>query len=397
MTWQSRKHVTLAAVLALSSLIALPPAAAHSVEIEFQDFRENGAENPFKEEVRTALQQIVASGVPGATIRVSNGPRSWTAAAGVATVSPHTPMKASGRFRAGSVTKELVAVAILQLVDRGLVQLDNTVESLLPGLVPTGERISVRQLLNHTSGLFDYASDPAFLNPETYAQKHFTPKELLHISLSHEPTGPPGEKFSYSNTNYILLGLIVESVTGSRLSEVLQERVIAPAGMGDTFLPVDDGHFGGPHSSGYYRMAADAAGSPLHELTYLNPSFSWSSYGLVSTTKDLNRFQQALHDGRLISQDLVREMKRGIDTGNPAYPQYGLGLESAHMPCRAEVWGHTGSIPGFNTLSFTDVRSGVIATISTNAQILDSTATAGLVSAMDALSYVFCGRKWSVT
>ncbi|MEU6084417.1 serine hydrolase domain-containing protein [Streptomyces sp. NPDC047108] len=395
-----RRWMQAAAVaVTTASCLALGPSAqAGAVRTPVPSGQGQGIPTGIRAEVEAAMDAMVASGVPGATARVTQGGRTWTVTAGVADLVSGAPLRADGRFRAGSVTKELLAVQVLRLVDRGVLSLDDNLAARLPGVVvPDAERITVRQMLNHSSGLYDYATDAAFADPRAYAQHPYQPEELIRIATAHPPVAAPGEKFFYSNTNYIMLGLIVEKATGRELAGLLRDDVIDRAGMTDTFLPGHTPSFGGPHASGYYRTADEPATEPPHELTALDPSFAWSSYGLVSTTADLNRLQRALWDGRLLPRHLREVMTESVDTGNAAYPRYGLGLEHAQMPCSADAWGHTGSIPGFNTLSFADRRTGAGVTISANAQLLDPPlATPSVVAAMNAISQVFCGKDWSL-
>src|SRR5512132_2189143 len=180
------------------------------------------AEKPSK--LQRIARSLVAAGAPGAVVyaRTPNGVRS--ASAGFARLQPRVPMRVAVHYRIASVTKTLVATVVLQLAGAGKVSLEDSVERWLPGLVPNGAAISLRMLLKHTGGLYDIADDPTLLaefaaNPT----RQWTPREVLRFALSHPPLFPPGSSYAYSNTGYVLLGLVIEAVTGKPLDHVLGE------------------------------------------------------------------------------------------------------------------------------------------------------------------------------
>lgn len=167
--------------------------------------------------LQQALDAVVAAGAPGAIVLVRDGDRTIRLASGYGNLARRTPMRASDRFRIGSETKMFIATVVLQLVGDDKLSLADTVERRLPGLVPNGGRITVRQLLNHTSGLFDYAEDKAFIKQVDNPRKHWAPRQLVELATAQPPLFAPGSRHSYSNTGYILLGLIVEKTTGNSL------------------------------------------------------------------------------------------------------------------------------------------------------------------------------------
>jgi len=238
------------------------------------------------------LDKVVETGAPGVVALVRSGPQTWQGASGLGDLGAKRPARAGDRFRIGSVTKSFVATVALQLVGEGKLGLDDHLERWLPGLVPNGDDITVRQLLNHTSGLYDYTDDL----PEP--PRPFQPRELVAIATDHRPLFAPGTRFSYSNTNYILAGLVIERVTGQRLAAQLQQRIFQPLDLGDTELPVTEQALASPSIHGYaprekgWRVTDGPAG--LLDVTEMDPSWAWAAGAMVSTTSDLARFYQAL-------------------------------------------------------------------------------------------------------
>jgi D-alanyl-D-alanine carboxypeptidase len=283
---------------------------------------------------------LVKAGAPGALVylRTANGFRS--ASAGFANLDPRVPMRASARYRVASVTKTFISTVVLQLEAEGKLRVDDPVERWLLGLVPNGTSITLRELLNHTSGLFDYTQDQAFGAAILAAPgRQWEPRELLAVALSHPPLFRPGTDWSYSNTNYILLGLVIEAVTGKKLAEELQARIFAPLALGATSFPagisIDD-----TFAHGYVSLAP---GTSLIDATpILNPSFAWSAGGIVSNAADLGKFFSALFKGRLLPAAQLREMK----TVSPPAVDWGLGLRLNPTKC-GTTFGHDGDFPGY--------------------------------------------------
>src|SRR5438445_4297375 len=180
-------------------------------------------------DLQRSLDQLVAAGVPGAVLLVREGDRTIRLTSGYGNLKPRTPMRAGDRFRVGSITKTLVATVALQLVAERKLSLADTVERWLPGVVPNGKRITVRRLLNHTSGLFDYGGDRKFV-PEAFRHplKAWAPRQIVAIATAHKPRFAPGAGWSYSDTNYYVLGLIVEAATGHSLASELRRRLVVP-------------------------------------------------------------------------------------------------------------------------------------------------------------------------
>jgi D-alanyl-D-alanine carboxypeptidase len=290
--------------------------------------------------LQRALNHVVAAGVPGAVLLVREGDRKIRLTSGHGNLKPKTPMRARDRFRVGSITKPFVATVVLQLVAEQKLALEDTVERWLPGVVPNGERITVRQLLDHTSGLFDFGGDPDFVAQAVRDPlRVWTPREIVAIATAHPPTFAPGAGWSYSDTNYFVLGLIVEAATRRSLASELRGRIFTPLRLRATSLPTHPG-IAGRHAHGYFLR-------PLVDVTVGSPSVQWAAGALVSNADDLARFFRALLSGHLLRPHLLRLMKTTVAAPQlgPRYA-YGLGLEKVPEPCGA-VWGHTGGSPGY--------------------------------------------------
>jgi D-alanyl-D-alanine carboxypeptidase len=297
-------------------------------------------------ELRRLLDQIVAAGAPGAAARVRDEHGVTQAASGVADLRSGRPMQPGLNYRVGSLTKPLVATVVLQLVAEGRLSLQDTVERWLPGILPYGDQVTIRQLLNHTGGVPDYE---ALVLPQLYESKRgrfrsWTPQELVALVADQPPDFPPGTAWSYSNTGYVLAGLIVEAATGRKLGQELARRIFRPLGLRDTFFPVNAAGIPGPRSRGYSLPLGQQAG-PLLDFTVYNPSLAWAAGNLISDLGDLERYFRALLGGRLLPPRLLAAMTTPVPTGQPGFG-YGLGLLVIDTPLGRLV-GHDGAIPGF--------------------------------------------------
>jgi D-alanyl-D-alanine carboxypeptidase len=257
------------------------------------------------------------------------------------------PITPDAYFRIGSVTKTFVATVLLQLVDEQRVQLDTPIERYLPGVVPDGRRITVRQLLDHTSGIYDYAHDAGWSTNRWRGAdrfRHYEPAQLLQVAFSHPPYFPPGKGWHYSNTNYIVAGLLIERVTGRPYGAEISRRILRPLRLAHTSLPGDRPGLPNPHAPGYTSVDGQ-----LVDATLMNPSLDWAAGEMISTTADLNRFFDALFAARLTSRAAVAEMRRYVPA--TSLFDYGLGLQRFHLPCGTTAEGHSGEILGYTTYS----------------------------------------------
>ena len=308
-------------------------------------------------QTRDVMQQNLDSlvrddGFPGALAAVrdrSGRVREYTA--GVGDLATRAAVPLDGYVRIGSNTKTFTSVVVLQLVGEGKVDLDQPIETYLPGLVRgdgiDGHHITVRQLLQHTSGLPNYTAIFAsgYL---PYRHTYVEPRQLLDLALAGKADFPPGAKFEYSNTNYVLAGLLIEKITGRPVAEEITNRVLNKLGLHHTYFPnVGDQGIRAPHPNGYHR---DDPTKPLTDVTVADPSFGWAAGAMISTPTDLNRFFTALLSGRLLQPAQLKQMRTTIDAPDfgPGV-RYGLGLASTPLSCGGLSWGHGGDFPGYST------------------------------------------------
>ncbi|MFJ6810716.1 serine hydrolase domain-containing protein [Streptomyces anulatus] len=299
--------------------------------------------------VQQSLNALVRDGGTPAALASVKGPggRDRTYTAGVGDLATGAPVPAEGQVRIGSNTKTFVAVVVLQLVAERRVSLDAIVDSYLPGLVRgkgiDGRRITVRHLLQQTSGLPEYTSH---LGDDV---RYYAPRELLATALRHPADFAPGKRWKYSNTNYVLAGLIVQKVTGRPLADEIDRRVIERIGLRHTYFPAPgDASIREPHPHGYHQESAQ---TPPRDITEMDPSWAWAAGQMISTDSDLNRFFTALLTGRLLPAPQLARMRTTVPAEATFGPgaRYGLGLVSRPLPCGGLSWGHGGSFPGYET------------------------------------------------
>jgi D-alanyl-D-alanine carboxypeptidase len=280
-----------------------------------------------------------------ATTTEGNG-RTTAYTSGTAELGKYVPVPRNGQVRVGSNTKAFVAAVVMQLVAEKKVELDAPVTKYLPGAIKD-ERITVRQLLNHTSGLANYTQHMGLDKFEELRHRYFEPRELLDIGNAHPPTNEPGAKFKYSNTNYVLLGLLIQKVTGRPVAENVDQRIIRKLNLRDTYWPgVGEQDINGKHPHGYAKT-----GNGVEDVTVLDPSWGWAAGQIISTTKDLNAFYRGLLKGDLLPQKELDEMRKTVDTAGEMWPgvRYGLGIASFSLTCGGQYWGHGGDIHGYET------------------------------------------------
>ena len=301
---------------------------------------------------RLVKTKMLELGVPGLIASV-DAPKicHWTETLGIRDVTKQAPIQLKEHMRIGSITKTFTGTVVLQLVDEGWLGLDDPISRHLTG-VPNGESITIRQLLNMTSGLYNYSEDRAFNESlDADPERVWTPEELLAIGLGRKPYFVPGTEFHYSNTNSVLLGKLIEAVTGHPLEQEFEQRIFQPLKLNDTSFPVSTA-IPRPHPRGYMFgtnvgslvAACDAATVGRHDVTDASPSWTWSAGGAVSTLKDLIVWARALATGALLSPDTQAERLKGVPTGPPPAPEYGL-----HITNFFGFIGHDGNLPGFSS------------------------------------------------
>ncbi|EJQ29379.1 hypothetical protein IEC_05822 [Bacillus toyonensis] len=302
--------------------------------------------------VKQAMRDTLQLGYPGILAKTSEGEKTWGYAAGVADLSTKKPMKTDFRFRIASVTKTFTATVVLQLAGENRLNLDDSIEKWLPGVIQgngyDGNQITIRQILNHTSGIVEYARSKE-IDFFTNTKKSFTAEELVKIGLSMPPEFAPGKGWSYSNTGYVLLGILIEKVTGNSYAEEIENRIIEPLELSNTFLPGNSSVIPGTkHARGY--LQPDGA-SELKDVTYYNPSIGSSAGDMISTADDLNKFFSSLLGGKLLKEQQLKQMLTTVPTGIAETGGYGLGIYETKLPNGVSIWGHSGGIPGFSTFA----------------------------------------------
>ncbi|MEV5595635.1 serine hydrolase domain-containing protein [Streptomyces sp. NPDC052496] len=292
---------------------------------------ENSVAGPDRPELRKTLQDIVDSGITGIHLRVHDERGRWTGSAGVAELGGSAEPPADGHVRIGSNTKTFTATLVLQLVAEGKVELDAPAAGYLPGY-GLDERITVRMLLQHTSGVFNFTGEyyedgtvvpgiPATISGKEWVDNRFRtyrPEELARLALSRPARFEPGTDWSYSNSNYVLARLLVEKVTGRSCAEVTQERIVEPLGLTGTVVPGTSPEIPEPYAHAYYRYE-DAGRQETVDVTRVNPSWISAGGDMISTTQDLHTFISALAAGRLLPAPLLAEMAK-------PHPKSGFGL-----------------------------------------------------------------------
>jgi D-alanyl-D-alanine carboxypeptidase len=312
---------------------------------------------PFPPDEQLALEAIVAEQVgrqqvPGAVVGVAIPERgSWVFAQGIADLRTAAPISTDDHFRIASVSKTFTATVVLQLVDEGKLSLDDTLETYVPG-IPNGAEITLRQVLQMTAGIFDYSLDKqVIVDYDRDPTVLITPDDVIAIVARHGPDFAPGESLSYSDTNYFLLGLVIEQVTGTSAAQALQEYVFTPLGLAQTSLP-DTPEMPAPFAHGY--IATSATDDTLRDVTRSNPLTAWTAGGIVSTLADLLVWAAALGAGTLLTPATQRERLRfePIPGGSRLPVSYGLGIMDV-----AGFVGHNGAIYGYSTWVLYDPES----------------------------------------
>ena len=303
------------------------------------------------ESLKSRAQGLVGDGYPAVLAAVSDSKgESAGVAVGKGSLETGQAPPMDGEVRVGSNTKTFVAVVVMQMVQEGKVGLDEPIETYLPGLIKgegvDGSRITVRQLLQHTSGLPEYTDTTPGSGDIFQIKDHYIPpRDLLDTALGKPAAFEPGTQWKYTNTNYVVLGMLVERVSQRPVGEQIDQRIVKKLGLSHTYFPAPgDRSIKGTHPQGYHL----SAGGKLEDITEMDPAWAWAAGAMVSTPSELNTFFQAVLDGRLLSQASIDEMKKGVDTGAGG-AVYGLGLIGTPLSCGGTSWGHNGGIHGYRT------------------------------------------------
>ncbi|MEU0112766.1 serine hydrolase domain-containing protein [Streptomyces bobili] len=336
-----------------------------------------------------ALESAMANGAPGAMARYSGPDGVRGRAVGVRDRESGVAMDTQARFRIGSVSKTFSSVVLLQLVEEGRLKLDAPVNTYLEELLPD-DRITARHLLTHRSGLADYTDAmfnetvPGF---EAARNRVFSYQELVDLSLAEPRTTEPGVAYKYSNANFIVVGMLVEKLTGRPVADAYQRRIIKPLGLRKTACSHPDTRINGTHVRGY--LHPDEAGAPLVDSTEQTVSWAQSADAVISSPADLNTFTSALMRGRLLLPSTLEAMTTVTPTDGTKTRFYGLGLRRYDLSCGTQVYGHTGTVQGFYTYAFStrDGRRSLSALANTSNHGAANTALGNTLEA------AFCGKE----
>jgi D-alanyl-D-alanine carboxypeptidase len=343
-----------------------------------------------KTELGTSLSRLVKSGAPGAALYVRRGGATTRVARGLSAVAGRRPMRAADTFRVGSLTKTYIATLVVQLAAEHKLSLDDPVATSLPGLIPGGEAITIRQLLDHTSGIYDYENDPRVLEPYFGGNLayHWAPRDLVAVAVSHPPLFAPGARYEYSNTNYLIAGLIVEAVTGSTLADQLQQRVVGPLEFRHTGLQLS-ARRGAPEMHGYFVFDRP----PATDITGLSP-YPWAAGAITANVSEVAQFYRALLTGRLVDPAALSAMKTTVSEGKAGDfrgSRYGLGIESYPTRC-GTAWGHGGNFPGYLVYALTSANGKRQAVLVINEDPLSLPKRFGPMF-FKALKRAYCGAR----
>jgi D-alanyl-D-alanine carboxypeptidase len=369
-----------AALLALALILTVPPSQAGAT-----------GDRPSQAallRMQAAMDAMVADGTPGMYVEIRQGGRVTALRSGRPEIDRARLWTDRSRFRVGSVTKTFVAAVVMQLVAEGRLGLYDPVEQWLPGQLPYGQQITVRQLLNHTSGVPSYGGLEFVAQRFDEPARRFSPQEILARIDGKPLTFPPGTAQTYVNTGYLLLALIAESVTGQPFQVLLNRRILAPLHLSDTTFDVDRS-FPAPRVHGYGTKPGTTG--PVRDVTYINPSWAWGSGNIVSSSRDVTTFLGSLLAGAIVPQPQLDQM-RVVDP--IAVDQYGvgfgLGLETHPYPCAN--YGKNGSVPGYVTLvqSTVDGARQVLSVGNSVDWILPPVRPEGFLEVQAALGQLLC-------
>lgn len=296
-----------------------------------------------KEKLQAKMESLIKEiNAPGFNVGIwIPGEGEWQNSFGVADKETAEKMSLDNHFRIGSITKTFVITAVLQLVDKGDISLDDKISKYIDN-VPNGDKITIRQLANMTSGLANYSEDEEWVKSTIYTKNdRIVPtSELLDVAFKLPPTFAPGKGWHYSNTNTVLLGQVIEKVSGLSLDKYLQENIFTPLALENTSFPLDE-KMPSPYAHGYTKQTLDEKEA---DATFNNPSWTNAAGQMVSTFADLKIWAKALGTGALLSEDAFKERLTWVTLPpNTAKRKYGLGVGSN------SGWiNHTGSLPGYN-------------------------------------------------
>jgi D-alanyl-D-alanine carboxypeptidase len=332
-----------------------------------------GGEQASNADLDAALEKsFQESGAPGVVAAVQTPEYTWVGTQGVADLTTEEPMTPEVHHRIGSLTKTFTITLLLQAEAEGLLSLDDTIDQYVDS-IPNGDSITLRQMANMTSGIASYTeneqwADEVFSDPEQV----LTPEELAQVGIEDSPQFDPGTEWHYSNTNTVLLGLVLEQVTGETIGELYRERIIEPLGLQGTSFPDADPSIPEPHAQGY-TLQGQSGGEPI-DATNWNPSWAWTAGAMISTVEDLLVYGRVLGstgEGLLPPEQQADRLDSFVSDLSPLNQPplngelgYGLGLTND------DGWiGHNGELPGYNTYLFYNPELDATVAVAVNSDI----------------------------
>ncbi|MGB3486226.1 MAG: serine hydrolase domain-containing protein [Mycobacterium sp.] len=317
--------------------------------------------------VQSEIDKIVGSGVAGMIATLTADGHTTILTSGVGNRATGETIPENAQVRIGSITKSFTAAILMQLTGEGRLNLDDPIDKYLPGVVSgegvDGRNITVRQILQHRSGLPEFSGDPR--TDELKAAAHHrtvTPEEALAVALDHPAQIAPGTDYRYTNTNYLVAGILIEKITGNSYADELNRRLLKPYGLNHTYLPAPgELDLRGPHPHGY-----ENDNGVVTDVSRIEPSIPWAAGAIVSTGSDLNNFYLSLVTGKIVAPDLLAQMEQFIPNGDGG-PGYGIGIDATDLPCGARLIGHTGAIPGYYTVAGATIEGRAVSITFTQA------------------------------
>ncbi|MFL5693913.1 MAG: serine hydrolase domain-containing protein [Ktedonobacteraceae bacterium] len=369
-------HLNRCFVFAMSLFVCLVVSACSSAVAPATQATPTVGVPAFAEKLQPLLvAKMKEQRTPGAIIFVDDpGQGSWTTTLGTSDLATRMPMDVNSYMRIGSITKTLTGTVVLQLVDEGKLRLDDPVGKYQPE-VPNGGNITIRELLNMTSGLFNYSEDQGF-DQALLADpgKVWNPKDLVAIAFQHPPYFAPGQGLHYTNTNYILLGMLIEQITGMPVEKAFQQHIFTPLRMdGSSLPPRTSAAIPDPHPHGYMYGTEGTGTGPTIDVTGWNTSWGWTAGSAISTLHDLKIWAKALATGQLLSASTQKERLSWVPYKKVSWIghdtlAYGLGMADF-----GGFIGHNGGLPGFQSFMVYQPQKGATIVVLTNLQ----TATDG--------------------
>lgn len=377
--WPRRMALVLSFCLTVATLAGAGSAGAGTTDVtgpSSTGFTLGAKLHPI---IAQALHDLA---IPGAVVLVRTPTEHYAQSFGTREIGTDDPVELGDHFRVGSNTKTMTGTVVLQLVQEGKIALSDPVSTYRPD-VPNGDHITVAQLLDMRSGLHNYSELESFnqiLDEDPTRVWH--PEELVALGLAQPPYFPPGQGFHYSNTNTVLLGLIIEQLTGQELEDVFYERIFGPLGLQETLLPpLESNAIPEPQPRGYMfgtnvstlsdpalpseQQAAASNGTLLpNDVTDMNPSWAWSAGAVISTATDLADYVEPLVTGELLDPAVQQQR---IDSLTPIDPSdlnsasYGLALARL-----GPMIGHDGQLPGYQSFMGYDPDRGITLIVLTN-------------------------------